>query len=275
MYSKFQISYTIHIACQPTCFYWCKGSLSLWAMSKMLTLQVRKRDILGKKVKALRKEDKIPAVLYGPKIKSFPLAIEYKDFERVYKEAGGASLIELDIVTDKEGENNKDGENIVLIREAKVHPVNQRFTHVDFYQLPLDKVIEITVPIRGENEAPAVKTEGGILVQNMHEMNIRALPQKLINEILVDISTLEHVGDSIIVKDISVGADIELMMDVDSTTIFSVEAPRVEEAEEIVGEEDNQISEIKTEGEEKREEGDEEGEEGVIASEQATENKEQ
>lgn len=240
----------------------------------MLTLRVRKRDILGKKVKALRKEDKIPAVLYGLKIKSLPLVIEYKDFEKVYKEAGGTSLIELDLTDDKEDGGKKDGENIVLIREAKVHPVNQKFIHVDFYKLPLDKAIEITVPIRGENEAPAVKTEGGILVQNMHQMSIRALPQDLINEVLVDLSTLKHVGDSIVVKDISVSTKIELLLDADST-VFGVGAPRVEEVEEIVGEENDQISEIKTEGEEKREEGAEEGGEGATPSEQATENKEQ
>lgn len=239
----------------------------------MLTLRVRKRDILGKKVKALRKEDKIPAVLYGPKIKSLPLTIEYRDFEKIYEKAGRTSLIDLDVVIDKEERDKQDGENIVLIREIKIHPVNQKFIHVDFYQLPLDKAIEIIVPVRGENEAPAVKTEGGILVQNMYEMSIRALPRDLINEIPVDISVLEHVGDAILVKDILVNAKIELLSDA-GNTVFGVEAPRVEEAEEITEEDDGQIAEIKTEGEEKREEEAEGGEEGSVSSEQRAESKE-
>lgn len=218
----------------------------------MLTLTVQKRDIIGKKVKNLRKEDLIPAVLYGPKMRPSSVSIDYKSFEKVYKEAGGTALIKL----DEKDAKDKDEDNIVLIREAIINPVSHKFMHVDFYQLPLDQKIEITVPINTSGEAPAVKTEGGTLLQTMHDVSIRVLPTELIGEILVDLSSLQHVGDSITIKDIPIQDNIEVLAD-SVASVFTVEAPRVEveEVAEVDEEEaqEGQISDIKTEAEDKRE----------------------
>lgn len=229
----------------------------------MLSLKVQKRNIIGKKSKKLLKEGYIPGVLYGPKIESVSVQVLYKDFEKVYKDAGKTTLISIagkESLT-KSADDNTD-KNIVLIRDVKINAVSQKFIHVDFYQLPLDKEIEIMVPINSSGEAPAVKQLGGILVHNLHEVNVKALPTNLINEIAVDLLRLENIGDSILIKDLVIDDNIEVLADIE-TVVFTVEAPREEEPEEKeeTGEEEDQIADIKTEGEEKREE-DEDVDEG-------------
>ena len=122
----------------------------------MLHLPVKTRD-KNKKAKHFLQEDVLPAVVYGPKSPSKSLSVNYKDFYSTYKEAGETTLIALDI--DKgDNKENKEGEevtqdalskanNVVLIREVQTHPVSGKFMHVDFYQLPLDKEIELSIPI--------------------------------------------------------------------------------------------------------------------------------
>lgn len=216
----------------------------------MIHLSVKKRDTKVK-AKNVLKEQLIPGVIYGPKHESLPVSVERTRFLKVYRKAGETTLIALDM----EGEDKEKEDNVVLIRDTQSHPVTGRFVHVDFYQLPMDQEIEITVPIEsiGE-EPPAVKEQGGVLVHNLHEVDIKALPKDLIHEIKVDLSFLENIGDSVLLKDLSVPDSVELLADPEET-VFIVEEPREEEEpeEEVETTEDDQIAEIKTEGEEKRE----------------------
>ncbi|MEX2008280.1 MAG: 50S ribosomal protein L25 [Candidatus Spechtbacterales bacterium] len=219
----------------------------------MLSLVIQKRNPREIKAKALLNQEKIPGVLYGPTVTATPVTVDRKTFEKLYEEAGESTLVSLKFRGEEE-EGGKD-ENVVLIRSTDVHPVTRAFRHVDFYQLPLDKPIEISVPIETENEAPAVHEQGGILVQNIHEVDIRALPKDLIHEITVDLSGLANIEDAIEVKDLVVPAGVEIMQEEDAV-VFRVEKPREEEEEEPVEAEPDtdQIAEIKTEAEEKREE---------------------
>lgn len=245
----------------------------------MLHLPVKTRD-RKTKAKHLLQEGVIPGVVYGPKTDSTSVSIDYKIFFNIYKKAGESTLIALDLgkkMAQKEGESAEKSsekedasvktlakaENVVLIREVQVHPVTGNFMHVDFYQLPLDKEIELSIPIETSGDAPAVKDYGGILVNNLHEINIRALPTELIHEITVDLGVLENIGDSILVKDLSVPNSIEILADSEEA-VFTIEKPREEEPEEEEEEEGTEAEEdaidaIKTEGEEKREERDAEG----------------
>jgi len=225
----------------------------------MLHLSVKTRDIDKEKAKNLLKQGVIPAVLYGPKDKPKTVAVNYKKFNDAYKEAGESTLIALDIDKKSESKDTADDtdvskeDNVVLIRDLQVHPVTGNFMHVDFYKLPLDQAIEISIPIEGVNEAPAVKEQGGILVANLHEINIKALPTELIHEIAVDLSGLKEIGDSILVKDLNVSNNVEILAD-EEEVVFAIEEPREEEPEEEEVTEEEALESIKTEGEEKREE---------------------
>jgi large subunit ribosomal protein L25 len=220
----------------------------------MIRLHVQKRNVKETKAKVLLREGTVPGILYGPAIAPQPISVGEKDFERVYNEAGETSLISLEFSGAAAQEGAKE-ENVVLIRDAFQHPVTREFLHVDFYQLPLDRAIEISVPVEhGAQEAPAVKEQGGILVQNIHEVDIKALPKDLIHTITVDLSSLKNFGDAVLVKDLPVPQGVEILTDTE-TSVFTIEEPHEEEEEEIVAEgEEDQISGIKTEAEEKREE---------------------
>ena len=233
----------------------------------MLHLSAKTRT-KEKKAKEFLKEGYVPAVVYGPKTPATSLAVNYKEFFNIHKKAGETTLIVLDVDLPTEAfagvgkkteskdfkeEDASKTENVVLIRDVQVHPVSGNFIHIDFYQLPLDQEIEISVPVLSENQAPAVKEQGGILVHNLHEINIKALPTELIHEIKVDLSGLENIGDSILVKDLKTSEKIDILAD-EEEVVFTIEEPRKEEVEEVEETEEEAIEGIKTEGEEKREE---------------------
>jgi len=218
----------------------------------MLTLQATIRTELGKKAKRLRREGNIPAVLYGRKLKSVPIMIGYKAFEKIYRDAGENTLITLGV------ENvGKDipKENTVLIRDAIRDPLTRLFTHTDFYQVPMDEKIKVSVPIEFVNESPVVKDGTAVLARNIYELEVSALPKDLPRGITVDLSRLQAIGDAIILKDIILpsGVEIELAED------FVIAAASMPEKEEIIEEKTEAetapaAADIKTEGEVKREE---------------------
>lgn len=213
----------------------------------MQTLTAQPREALGKSADKVRRDGSIPAVVYGPKIGSHAISVKSSDFEKLYREVGETTLITLKIEGDDKGDSG-----IVLIRDPKIDPVSRMFTHVDFYQLPLDKPIEISVPVELEGEAPAAKELGGTLVQTIHEIAVKALPQNLIHEITVDVSGLATFEDSITVANLTVPEGVEIIAEPETTVAF-VEEMKEEVEEEVVNEGDA-IADIKTEGEEKREE---------------------
>jgi len=223
----------------------------------MLTLSAKIRKSLKKKAKVLRENDILPAVLYGPKVKNpVSLEINLKEFEKIYKEVGGSSLISLDI----EGKQCP-----VLIQEVANDPLTDKFIHVDFYQPRLDEEIEAKVPLAFEGEAPACKELGGTLVKNIHEVEVKALPQNLLHEIKVNVEGLKTFEDNILIKDLNVSKDVKILKDPEETVAFVAEPEKVEEelekpVEEKVEEvekveEGKEKEEIKEEKEEAKEEG--------------------
>src|SRR3989338_1001027 len=101
----------------------------------MLSLSGKIRTELGRKSKKIIRDGWIPAVLYGRKVKSAPVSIGYKAFEKIYGQAGEKTLISLEI---EDGGKDTPKENTVLMRDAVRHPLTRLFTHVDFYQVPMD-----------------------------------------------------------------------------------------------------------------------------------------
>lgn len=216
----------------------------------MLTLAAKIRTELGKKNKKVRKEALLPCVFYGRKVKSIPLSVSYRDFERVYKEAGENMLIS---ITIENGEKGIPKENTVLIRHAFKHPLSGLFTHTDFYRVPMDEKIRVSVPIRFVNEAPALRNEGAVLVRNVFGFEISALPKDLPREIMVDLSSLKRTGDSITLKNVVFPQGVEVDLE-DDFVVAAAAAPVQEEAAEEAAAAGAvpAASDIKTEGEVKR-----------------------
>lgn len=185
----------------------------------MVSISAEKREEVGKGLSQLRKEGKTPVVLYGPKTKAEALTVDGKELESVYKEAGESTLIDLEVAGKK---------TPVLIHEVQRHPVSDKIIHVDFYQPPLDKKVEISVPLVFEGEAPGVKELGGTLLRNIQEIEVLALPQDLPHEIAVSVESLKTFDDRILVKDLVYGAEVEILREADDVIAQVVPAEDVE-----------------------------------------------
>ncbi len=219
----------------------------------MLSLTAKVRKEIGRKVKKLRKQGFLPAVLYGPKIKSESLAVDFKEFDKVLKEAGESTLISLEVEGGKKYS--------VLIHDIKRDPLTGDPLHVDFYQPSLEKKIEAKIPIILEGEAPAVKNLGGTLIKNISEIEIRALPQNFPKEFRINIDNLKTFEDHILIKDLKVAEGVEILREPDEIVVSVAPPTKVEEELEKPIEE--KVEEVeKVEKEKKEKEAEEEPPEG-------------
>lgn len=186
----------------------------------MLTLKVEKRDPKAS-LSDIRKEGKMPAVFYGKKEESTPIALSYAVFEKTLKDAGESTIIHLD----------GDGVDVdVLIHDVDLDPVTDKPRHADFYAIEKGKKLEIEVPLEFVGVSAAVKTLGGVLVKVMHEIKIEALPKDLPQKLEVDISTLNTFDDVVLAKDIKLPTGVEIKVKEDEV-VASVYEPK-EEVEE-------------------------------------------
>jgi large subunit ribosomal protein L25 len=209
-----------------------------------MELSVQKRDVLGKKVSAMRAEGVIPAELYGHGLENLHLGVQAKEFKKALDAAGESSVVTLNV---------GDQKLPVLIYDVQYHPVTGEVTHVDFYQVRMDEKITAPIEVEFVGDAPAVKAVNGILVKAMQEIEVEALPGDLPSGIKVDLSVLADIGNSIYVKDLKFGKGVRVLVSPD-TVVATITAPMAEE--EVVVEAPVDLSAIKTEGEEKKAERD-------------------
>lgn len=186
----------------------------------------KKRTITGAKVKKLRREGQIPASLYGKKVKSENLQIDEKKFLKVYEEAGDTKLVDLKI---------EGGEKYpVLIHQIQRHPVNGQVLTVDFLAVNLRETIKVKVPVVSVGDSSAVVDKLGALLQPLQEVEIECLPTDLPENLKIDISKLEKIGDVAKVSDIKISDKIKILTD-QAQVIFTVgELVQKEKVEEVV-----------------------------------------
>lgn len=187
----------------------------------MLTLTAKPRKELKKQTRLLRKKGVLPGVLYGPEIKPSPIEVDLKEFKKVYQEAGESSLIEIKGV--------EKGEVLVLIHETQKDPITEEPLHVDFYKPILTKEVSAQVPLVFKGDSAAIKELGGTLVKNISEIGVKALPQKLPHEIVVDISKIATFEDEILVKDLHLPEGVKAEMSPDYVIVLAMRPEKVEE----------------------------------------------
>jgi len=215
-----------------------------------MELQATVRKNLGSAhSKKLRAQKLVPAELYGHNIANTHLAINERDFGKVFKEAGESEIVNLVVESKK---------HPVLIHDVKTDPLKGEVVHVDFYEVRMDEEIVTHVPIELVNESPAIKEKKGNLNKSISEIEIEALPAKLPKVIEVDISSLNEVGDSIHVKDLSISKDVKIFLDPETVVVSIVDLAKEEEVVPAISVEDVKVeSELKKaeRDEEKKEEG--------------------
>ncbi len=211
----------------------------------MLELEIKPRDSKESN-DTLRAGGSIPAILYGPKEDATPITINTRTFERLFKEAGETTIIKLKGVGE-----DKD----TLIHDVQLHPVTDKPLHADFYVIEKGKKITLNIPLEFVGEAPAEKL-GHIIVKALHEVEIEVTPADLPQQLEVDISKLENVGDHIVASEIKLPKSAELLTSPDeivvSITAFVEEKPLESEVKLAeVGEAPKEGEEAAVEGEKK------------------------
>jgi len=194
------------------------------------------RTGIGKKsAKLLRRENKIPGILYGSQTDPIPITIDYKEFLHAYKEERKhQSFIFLKL---------KDKEHRVMIKDVQIDPTARRILHVDFQEIYTGQKIETEAVIEIVGDSPGVKA-GGILDLRRHELKIRCLPKDLPDTIRLDISQLQ-LGDAVRISDIADNFPCVEFLEDPSETIASVVMPtreKVEKPEEAVAEGEEKIA---------------------------------
>ncbi len=213
---------------------------------EQIELRAEPRIVRGKQVRSLREQGLVPAILYGSQIDATPIQIESKTLHKVLAQAGGNTLVSLQI-GDKQPV-------LTLAREIQRDIIRHHIVHVDFYQVVMTEKITAEVPIVLTGEAPAVEEKGGVLVHGLNTVEVQCLPGDLPSSFKVDLSSLADFNSLVAVADLQVPPSITILSDPDSV-IVRIEAPRmIEEVEEVAPPAEPELIRRVAEAEEKEEE---------------------
>lgn len=182
-------------------------------------LSARRRPDVGQNLTTLRRSKQVPAVVYGHGIANEHLIVDGPELQRVYRQAGTTSLVDL-VVDDKPAVK-------VLIHDLQRHPTNSSIVHADFYQVRMTEKLEADIELNIIGESPAVKEQGGILVRTLDTLKVECLPGDLVPSITVDISGLKTFEDRIHVKDLQLPPGLTSLQGPDEV-VASVTPPRSE-----------------------------------------------
>ncbi len=191
-------------------------------MEKVVLMATR-RDLNGDKVGALRRQGKLPAIMYGHLIETTPITLNA--VEVLPKLATLTSSSTLTI--------NLDGKEYpAMVREKQREFIKKRLIHLDFQVISLTAKMHAKVRIELTGTAPAVKDANATILNRLTELEVESVPQYLPERFVIDISGLAGIGDSIRVQDITKVEGVEILTDPEEVIVIAT-APR---GEEIVGE---------------------------------------
>lgn len=198
-------------------------------------INATRRTVTGKKVGALRRDGKLPAVIYGHKIETTPVTLDKRDATRVLHRLTASSLVTI---------NFEGKEHAALVREKQRDYILGDLLHVDFQVVSLTEKIRATVSVELVGIAPAVKEYNGIVLTGLEALEVESLPQNLPERFVVDISKLTKIGDSIHVRDIQAGDKVEVLTDPDEMIVNITGGAKEEEiTEEEAGAEEPEVIE--------------------------------
>lgn len=186
-----------------------------------MTLQLHATLREGIRPDALRAEGKIPAVVYAPDLESVSIAVDERDFEKLYRQVGDSTIFELVVEGTKEP-------YMVLVQATQMDVVKDTVKHIDFYKITAGQELSATIHLNFVNDAPAVKAHGGTLQTQRDSIDATCLPKDLVDQIDVDLSSLTELTSSIHVSDLTIPAGITVT-DVGDLLVASIAAPKSQE----------------------------------------------
>ena len=198
------------------------------------TISALPREARGKGgARRIRREGRIPAVIYGNKQEPVTLSLERR---RLAQALGNPQFFIQLVDVELEGRKHR-----VLPREIQYHPVSDAPLHVDFLRFDPDRRIAVAVPVRfeGEKDSPGIK-RGGILNVVRHEVEVNCTADNIPPEIVLDLSGLE-IGESLHSSAVTLPEEVEFVISDRDFTIATIASPAVlveETEEEAEGEEE-------------------------------------
>lgn len=207
----------------------------------VLNVQARTAGGTGD-ARRLRKTGLIPAIVYGKGVEPKCISVNATEWQLL-------SRNELNILSLVE-----DGkETLVLLKEVQHDPIRNRTRHLDFQAIRMDQKIKAHVAVRPGHALPAGASAGGLLEQNLHEIEVESLPQDLPEEIIVDVSGM-NLGDMIHVGDIPMPEGVEAVTHAEIVVFTEVDESAAEAEEEAAPAEGEEAAEPEVIAEKKTEE---------------------
>lgn len=205
-------------------------------MAEDIVLTVKPRQVVGKQVRALRREGWIPLSVYGAHTTPANMQVEERALRLVLAKAGQNRLIRLE---------TGDGQpRVVIAREIQREPISGKFWHVDLQEISLTEKMDVEIPVVFTGASPVIQRSEGILIHGLSQVAVRVLPTDLIPEIEVDISALQNLNDALYVSNLKLGDKFEILTAPEEMLVkvipvkeevIAVEAPVSTAEVEVVG----------------------------------------
>lgn len=170
-------------------------------MEKVI-LNAEKRELTGKQVKVLRREGKLPAVIYGKGVESTPIVLDRKATTTTLSKVSSSTILTIDLAGNQQP---------TLVREIQKDYIKNEIIHIDFLAVSLKEKLRTAVSINLTGEAPVLKDYDAMVVSGIEHIEVECLPQDLPESITVDLSILKEIGDAIYVKDLPAIANVEFL----------------------------------------------------------------
>ena len=213
-------------------------------------IDAAKRNLTGKQVKVLRREGKLPAVIYGKGVDSTPIVLDRKITTNTLSKVSSSTILTINI----------DGnEQPTLVREIQKDYIKNEIIHIDFLAVSLKEKLRTAVRITLTGEAPVLKDFDALVVQGIEDIEVECLPQDLPETITVDLSVLKQIGDAVYVKDLPIPANVEFLTNPEDLVVVVSAVKEEAVVEEAVAEGEEAAAEPEViEHGKKEEEGEEE-----------------
>ncbi len=173
-------------------------------------IKAARRTVTGKKVGALRREGKLPGVIYGHHLEPIAITMDQREASRTLATLTSSSLVNIEL----EGKMHA-----ALVREKQKNYVRGTLLHVDFLAVSLTEKIRASVAIEIHGVSPAVKDYNGVVINGLESIEVESLPQDLPERVVVDISGLKNIGDGIYVRDLKLASNVIVHTDVDEMIV--------------------------------------------------------
>jgi large subunit ribosomal protein L25 len=185
------------------------------------TLSATTRTEIGKGVAHLRKDGKVPAVVFGHGIESLPVTLDAHEFELLRRTIHSSSIVSLKI----DGKESRQ----VMVHGIHIDPRHRHLLHVDLFALKSGEEVTVEVPLRTTGEAYAATKLGGTLLHTVDRVRVRALPEKLPEGLEISVDSLVDFEAAIHMRDVVLPEGVTLLSDPDEIVAKVIPQRAVEE----------------------------------------------